>query len=56
MTVIMTSGCNEQDVTQKFVGKVLSGFLQKPFRVSLLREAIQAADQGAAGADSVEGS
>jgi PAS domain S-box-containing protein len=47
--VIMTSGYNEQEVTQKFVGKGLSGFLQKPFRVSMLRDAIQAIEQGTAG-------
>lgn len=29
--VIMTSGYVEQDVAQRFVGKGLAGFLQKPF-------------------------
>ncbi|MBI1387514.1 MAG: response regulator, partial [bacterium] len=29
--VIMTSGYNEQEITQRFVGKGLSGFIQKPF-------------------------
>jgi two-component system, cell cycle sensor histidine kinase and response regulator CckA len=38
--VIMTSGYNEQDVSQKFVGKKLAGFLQKPYTLSALgREA-----------------
>ena len=28
--VILSSGYNEQDVTQRFVGKGLAGFIQKP--------------------------
>ncbi len=40
--IIMTSGYNEQEVSQKFLGKGMSGFLQKPFRVSVLREALRA--------------
>ena len=39
--VIVSSGYNEQEVTQKFVGKGLSGFLQKPYKVSELKEAIR---------------
>jgi PAS domain S-box-containing protein len=39
--VIMSSGYNEQEVTQKFVGKGLAGFIQKPYKLSVLREAIQ---------------
>jgi len=39
--VIMSSGYNEQEVTQKFVGKGLAGFIQKPYKLSILREAIQ---------------
>lgn len=31
ITVIMSSGYNEQEVTQKFVGKGLAGFIQKPY-------------------------
>ncbi|MDA8429855.1 MAG: PAS domain S-box protein, partial [Geobacteraceae bacterium] len=31
--VIMSSGFNEQEVTQKFVGKGLAGFIQKPYKV-----------------------
>lgn len=38
--VIMSSGFNEQEVTQKFVGKGLSGFIQKPYKLSTLRNAI----------------
>jgi len=38
--VIMSSGYNEQEVTQKFAGKGLAGFIQKPYRMSVLRDAI----------------
>jgi CheY-like chemotaxis protein len=39
--VIMSSGYNELEVTQRFVGKGLAGFIQKPYRLSVLREALQ---------------
>jgi FixJ family two-component response regulator len=39
--VIMSSGYNEQEVTQKFVGKGLAGFIQKPCRLSVLKDAIR---------------
>lgn len=39
--VIMSSGYNEQEVTQKFVGKGLAGFIQKPYRLSTLQEVIK---------------
>ena len=39
--VIMSSGYNEQEVTQKFVGKRLAGFVQKPYKLSVLKETIQ---------------
>jgi PAS domain S-box-containing protein len=39
--VIMSSGYNEQEVTQKFVGKGLAGFIQKPYRLSTLQDAIR---------------
>ena len=32
--VIMSSGYNEQEVTQKFMGKGLAGFIQKPYKIS----------------------
>ncbi|MDD2735138.1 MAG: PAS domain S-box protein [Desulfuromonadaceae bacterium] len=38
--VIMSSGFNEQEVTEKFVGKGLAGFIQKPYKLSVLRKAI----------------
>jgi hypothetical protein len=37
----MTSGYSEQDVTQKFLGKDLAGFIQKPYRLTVLRETLQ---------------
>ncbi|KAB0664102.1 transporter substrate-binding domain-containing protein [Oryzomonas japonica] len=39
--VIMSSGYNEQEVTQKFAGKGLAGFIQKPYRLSALQEALR---------------
>jgi CheY-like chemotaxis protein len=39
--VIMSSGFSEQEVTQKFMGKGLAGFIQKPYKLSALKEAIQ---------------
>jgi two-component system, cell cycle sensor histidine kinase and response regulator CckA len=42
LSVIMTSGYNEHEVTQKFVGKGLAGFMQKPYNVSELKRTIQA--------------
>ena len=38
--VIMSSGFSEQEVTQKFVGKGLAGFVQKPYKLSVLRDGI----------------
>jgi PAS domain S-box-containing protein len=37
--VMMSSGYNEQEVTPKFVGKGLVGFIQKPYKMSALKEA-----------------
>jgi len=39
--VIMSSGFNEQEVTEKFMGKGLAGFIQKPYRISVLRDALK---------------
>jgi CheY-like chemotaxis protein len=36
--VILTSGYNEQDATNRFAGKGLAGFLQKPFKPDVLYE------------------
>jgi len=34
--VLMSSGYNEQEVTQRFLGKGLAGFIQKPYKVAEL--------------------
>jgi nitrogen-specific signal transduction histidine kinase len=39
--VIMSSGYNEQEIDQRFAGKGLAGFIQKPYKMSVLKEAIQ---------------
>ncbi len=39
--VIMSSGFSESEVTQKFAGKGLVGFIQKPYRLSVLKEAVK---------------
>ena len=39
--VIMSSGFSEHEVTQKFTGKGLAGFIQKPYRLGVLEEAIR---------------
>ena len=39
--VFMSSGYNEQEVTRRFIGKGLSGFLQKPYKLSTLQEVIR---------------
>ncbi len=36
--VILSSGYNEQEVTQRFAGKGLAGFVQKPYRMASLKE------------------
>lgn len=38
--IIMSSGFSELEVTQKFVAKGLAGFIPKPYKLSVLREAI----------------
>jgi CheY-like chemotaxis protein len=42
--VIISSGFNEQKVIQRFVGKGLAGFIQKPYKLSLLRDSIKKLD------------
>ena len=39
--VIISSGYNEHEVSQKFVGKGLAGFIQKPYKLSVLQETIR---------------
>ncbi|MDD2733384.1 MAG: response regulator [Desulfuromonadaceae bacterium] len=41
--VIMSSGFNEQEVTGMFIGKGLTGFIQKPYRLSTLNNTLREA-------------
>ena len=41
VTVILSSGYNEQDATQLFAGKGLAGFIQKPYRLKALRRELR---------------
>jgi two-component system cell cycle sensor histidine kinase/response regulator CckA len=41
--VLLTSGYNEQDATERFAGKGLIGFIQKPYRPNELVDRIEAA-------------
>ena len=41
VSVILCSGYNRQDATQRFTGKGLVGFLQKPYQLRKLRETLQ---------------
>jgi PAS domain S-box-containing protein len=41
--VIISSGYNEQEVTQTFAGKGLAGFIQKPYTMAMLTAALQQA-------------
>jgi signal transduction histidine kinase/ActR/RegA family two-component response regulator len=38
ITVLLCSGYNEQDATQRIAGKGLAGFIQKPYNMAALRE------------------
>ena len=48
--VILTSGYNENDVTTRFAGKGVAGFIQKPFRTAELMEVLAKALGREAGA------
>ncbi|WP_129126791.1 response regulator [Geomonas oryzae] len=39
--VIISSGFTEHEVTRKFLGKGIAGFIQKPYKLSALREAFK---------------
>lgn len=45
--VIMASGYSQQDVTQRFTGKGLAGFIQKPYTFNALIEAVRKLSQPA---------
>ena len=44
--VIISSGYNEQDVTQRFLGKGLAGYIQKPYKLSQLKDVIRGRAMG----------
>ncbi|NVN99465.1 MAG: ABC transporter substrate-binding protein [Geobacteraceae bacterium] len=39
--VIISSGYSEEDVIQQFSGQEIAGFIQKPYKLSLLKEVLQ---------------
>jgi len=39
--VVISSGYNEQEVTQRFVGQGLAGFIQKPYDIKCLQETLE---------------
>ena len=39
--ILLSSGYNEQDVVNRFAGKGLAGFIQKPYQTRTLRQVIQ---------------
>jgi len=39
--VILSSGYNEQEATQRFSGKGLAGFVQKPYLPDTLQETVK---------------
>jgi len=41
--VILSSGYSEQEVAQRFIGRGLTGFIQKPYTMSNLRNALRRA-------------
>ena len=47
VNVILSSGYNQQDVANRFAGKGLAGFLQKPYQLAQLRGALDAVVNGA---------
>ena len=44
--IIISSGYSEYEVSERFAGKRVAGFLQKPYRLGALRQALQAALAG----------
>ena len=47
LPVLLTSGYNEQESVGRFAGQGLAGFIQKPFQLGALRDAVRAALKGA---------
>ena len=44
--VILSSGYNEQEITNRFVGGGLAGFIQKPYQLETLRARLEQALRG----------
>ncbi|MCX7006572.1 MAG: response regulator, partial [Kiritimatiellaeota bacterium] len=44
--VIISSGYNQMDVAQRFVGKNIAGFIQKPYKLNTLSEILRVALEG----------
>jgi len=44
--VVMSSGYNEQEVTQRFCGKGIAGFIQKPYQLKALTKVLREALEG----------
>ncbi len=42
LPVLLTSGYNESDATERFAGRGLAGFLQKPYTLQALHDSLQA--------------
>jgi PAS domain S-box-containing protein len=40
--ILMSSGYNEQEIEQRFAGNILTGFIQKPYKLSTLKAKLQA--------------
>ena len=38
--VVVSSGYNEMEVSQKFTGKGLAGFIQKPYSITVLQSVL----------------
>ncbi len=43
--VILSSGYNQQHVVRQFAGRGLAGFIQKPYRIKTLQEALETYDE-----------
>jgi two-component system, cell cycle sensor histidine kinase and response regulator CckA len=44
--VILSSGYREQEISVRFAGEGLTGFIQKPYQVARLRDALRGLAQG----------
>ena len=49
--VILSSGYDAQELSERFVGRAVAGFLQKPYRLDELRAAVRKATEAALGPD-----